>query len=110
MRRRLREYWREFRHAPPGDRFRSRYRRRKRDRQNGESQWSRPLLILAALLCMGIAVPLMVIPGPAVLFWALAGFLIAGESAAAAKWLDLTELTGRQLINRWKARRVAKRR
>ena len=109
MRRRLREYWREFRHAPPGDRFRSRYRRRERERLNGESQWSRPLLILGALLCMGIATPLMILPGPAIFFWALAGFLVAGESTTAAKWLDLTELTGRQWINRWKRRRSQRR-
>lgn len=54
---------------------------------------------------MAIAVPLMIIPGPAILFWLLAGFLIAGESGTVAKWLDRSELAARRLWNHWKKKR-----
>lgn len=105
MQRRLRAIWLEFRDAPPGDRFRTRHRRRQAQRQRGEPQWSRALLLLGALACMAIAVPLMIFPGPAVLFWLLAGFLIAGESGTIAKWLDRGELAARTHWNRWRRKR-----
>ena len=47
----------------------------------------------------------MIIPGPAILFWLLAGFLIAGESGTIAKGLDRSELAVRTLWNRWKRKR-----
>ena len=105
MKKRVWRFWREFRHAPPGDRFRTRFRRRQAQRERGEPQWSQALLQFGALLCMAIAVPLMIIPGPAILFWLLAGFLIAGESGTIAKGLDRSELAVRTLWNRWKRKR-----
>ena len=105
---RLRKFWREFRNAPPGDRFRTRHRRRQAQHQRGESSWSRALVLLGALGCMAIAVPLMIIPGPAILFWLLAGFLVAGESGSVAKWLDRSELAARTVWNRWRKKRRRK--
>ena len=100
MRHRLRHYWHEFSTAAPGQRFRERYARRERERRAGGSQWSRALLIGIALLCILIALPLMILPGPAVLFYALAGFLVAGESAWMAALFDRTELLLRRLFKR----------
>lgn len=105
MRRRLRHYWSQFRRAEPGQRFRDRYRRREQERRNGGSQWSRILLLALAVIFILIAIPLMVLPGPAVVFFALAGFLVAGESAWTAALFDRTELLLRRLFKRLRRER-----
>ncbi len=105
MRRRLRHYWQEFRHAEPGQRFRARYRRRERERRAEGSQWSRILLLALAVICILIGIPLMILPGPAVVFFALAGFLIAGESGWVATLLDNGELLMRRLFRHLRSRR-----
>ncbi len=102
MRHRLRHYWHEFRDAQPGQRFRQRYHRREVERAKGGAQWSRLLLIALACLCILIAIPLMVLPGPAVVFYALAGFLVAGESGWVATFMDRGELQLRRLLNRFR--------
>ena len=100
MRNRLRHYWQEFKSAAPGERFHERFERRERERALEGFQWSRVLLISLALLCILIAIPLMILPGPAVLFYALAGFLLAGESSWLARGLDRTELWLRRIFKR----------
>ncbi len=100
MPRRLRELWREFRRAEPGQRFRARFRRRAAERAAGSSQWSRIILIAIALLSIVVAIPLMILPGPATLFYLLAGFLLAGESSWVAALLDHGELLARRLGRR----------
>lgn len=99
---RLRRTWQEFRNAPPGSRFRQRYTRRTEERAQGESQWSRPLLLAAAVVNILIAIPLMVLPGPAILFYLIAGFLIAGESIWVARIMDRLELSVRRILRRWR--------
>lgn len=103
--RRLRDFWREFREAEPGNRFRDRYRRRAKQRARGERGLGRPVIIGLAIICCLIAIPLALTPGPAFLFWGLAGFLIAGESAWAARTLDWIELKGREWWRDWRRRR-----
>jgi len=102
MARSARSFWREFRDAAPGERFRNRYRRRAEQRARGETQLSRPLIIVLALLSCLVAIPLMFTPGPAIIFWGLAGFLISGESAWLARTLDWGELRCREW---WRERR-----
>lgn len=100
-----RKFWREFRDAAPGERFRNRYRRRAEQRARGETQLSRPLIIFLALLCCLVAIPLMLTPGPAIVFWGLAGFLISGESAWLARTLDWSELRVRERWKQWRSRK-----
>ena len=100
MRNRLRHYWQEFKSAAPGERFHERFQRRARERALEGFQWSRILLIGLAFVCILIAIPLMVLPGPAVLFYAIAGFLIAGESSWMAALLDRAELWLRRVFQR----------
>lgn len=102
---RVRKFWREFREAEPGNRFRDRYRRRAEQRARGERILGQPVILGLAVLCCLIAMPLMITPGPAVLFWGLAGFLVAGESARAARSLDWLELKCRELWRDWRKRR-----
>ena len=104
--RRLKTFWQEFRDAAPGNRFRDRYRRRRDQRHRGQTQLSRPIIVVLALLCCIVAIPLMITPGPAFVFWGLAAFLIAGESAWAARMLDWIELKGREWWGDWRRSRA----
>lgn len=98
-------WWRHLRTAPPGARFETYYHTRAAARLRGESRWSRPLRLAAAALAVLIAIPLMVLPGPAVLFWGIAALLLAGESRFLARQLDRTELALRRLWSRLRRRR-----
>ncbi len=104
--RRIKTFWREFREASPGERFRNRYRSRAKKRARGEKLLGRPLILGLAGLSVLIALPLMVMPGPAVVFWGLAGFLLAGESAWVARSLDWLELKVLERWRDWRRRRA----
>ena len=98
-------WWHEIRAAPAGRRFYTYYQTREKRRQRGEAPaWNRPLRLIAALACLVIAIPLMILPGPAVLFYAIAGLLIAGESAWTARLFDRTEILARRLWSRLRKR------
>lgn len=103
MSRRVRKIWREFRASEPGQRFQDRYARRHAERQAGEPWWHGPRTYAVAALFVLIAIPLMFTPGPAIVFWALAAFLIAGESRWLARLLDRGELAIRRLWQRWRS-------
>lgn len=105
MSNRLKRWWREIRRGKPGQRFQTYYKIREKRRRAGESRWSRPLRLLGSLVCIAIALPLMILPGPAVLFYALAGLLLAGESAVIARLLDRGESFFHRLWHRWQARK-----
>lgn len=98
-------WWRHLRAAPPGRRFESYYASRAASRLRAQSRWSRPLRLAGAALAVLIAVPLMVLPGPAVLFWGIATLLLADESRLLARQLDRAELALRRLWSRLRRRR-----
>ncbi|MCF3652305.1 hypothetical protein [Synoicihabitans lomoniglobus] len=106
FRARMREHWQEFRTAEPGHRFQERFDRRARERANGGSQLSRILIIGFALVCLAIAIPLMILPGPAILFYLLSGFLLAGESGWIASGMDRLEKLLRRIFKRPGRRRL----
>jgi|GEM_PF-442235 len=83
--------WKAFKEAPPGQRFAQHYRRSRNAREKG-SAWARPLRWLLALVCFAIGVVLVFIPGPAILFFAVAGLLAASDSQAVARALDRLEI------------------
>ena len=101
----LRQVWTEFRAAPPGRRFRARYQRRTDTTLKGSRFWARCFAIIGAMICPVIAIPLLILPGPAIVFFTLAGLLLAGESRFFAALCDYVEL----LIHTW-IRRLQKRR
>jgi hypothetical protein len=98
---RLRQSWRRLRRAKPGRRFRD-YHERAQRRPNGAV--TRVVRLVGALVALAIAIVLTVLPGPAVVFYFLAGMLIAADSALAARWLDRTEAGLRGLWRRWRRR------
>jgi len=66
------------------------------------------VVILGAVISLGIAVLLSVLPGPAFVFYGLAAALLAIESLWVASALDRGELALRRRLTRfqsWRARR-----
>lgn len=92
----FRDQWRELKRSRPGQRFQNRYHRA---RQNKSSAGKRIAWIAAAVVCIAIGIVLMVIPGPAILFFLAAGGVLATESLAVARALDWSELRLRGLLN-----------
>jgi hypothetical protein len=93
----FREHWRDLQRGRPGRRFQARYERSKQE--NGRSgPAKRILLICLAVVFLAIAVVLMVMPGPAFVFFILAGALIATESKAVARVMDWAEVRIRSVL------------
>jgi hypothetical protein len=91
----FREHWRDLKRGRPGSRFEDRYERaRRRERAAGK----RIILLAAGIGCFAIGVVLSVIPGPAILFFMLAGGLLASESRFVARAMDWSELKLRKLV------------
>lgn len=101
----LRQTWSNFRDARPGHRFRTRYRQRNQNSTAGGRLFRRLSTLAAALVCLIIAIPLIILPGPAIVFFALTGFLLAGESRFMAALFDYLELLARSWIRRWQRRK-----
>jgi hypothetical protein len=105
---RLRKKWRGFEALPAGKRFQTIY-----EQQRGAPAWVKPVVIAGAVISFGIGVLLSVLPGPAFVFYGLAGALLAVESLWVARALDNGELAARRRITRfrkWRAKRRAARR
>lgn len=103
VRSKLRNKWHEFRALPAGERFQTVH-----EQQKDAPAWVKPVVIVAALVSFAIAVLLSVLPGPAFVFYGLAGALVALESQWVARGLDRAELRVRAWItrfHRWRDRR-----
>ena len=87
----LKQQWHGLQRSSPGHRFQNRYAsaRRQRDRV---PTWQRILQLGLAMVLVAAGVVFVFIPGPAILFFALAGAMLASESRAVARGLDWTEL------------------
>ena len=100
---RLETFWKRLRKLPPGERFESIHRE-----QRNRSPAVKAALFGIALLSFAGGLVLMFIPGPAVLFFALAGALLATQSLWVARRLDQGEVWGRRAVasvRRWRRRR-----
>ena len=95
----LKKKWREVKALPPGKRFQTVHRR-----QSGAPAWVKPVVFAGALIAFAIGVLLTILPGPAVVFYALAGALAAIESAWVARRLDRGEVALRALVTRVRKR------
>jgi xanthosine utilization system XapX-like protein len=92
----------KMREDRPGERFKNEHRRaEKRGLRQG---WMRVALLAGALVCILIGVVLVFIPGPAFVFFILAGALVAIQWWPAAKALDRAEKKVWPVWHRIKAR------
>jgi uncharacterized protein (TIGR02611 family) len=99
----FREHWRDLKRGRPGRRFQDRYERARHDeRRSGLVQ--RFALIVVGLVCIVIGLVLSVMPGPAILFFFVAGGLLATESRWIARVMDWFEVKVRQVVA-WAKRR-----
>src|SRR5215216_5431766 len=91
--------WKALRRARPGRRFQDRY-----EASRGESHKvtivGRIVRWALALVAVAIGIVLVFIPGPAFVFFILAGGLLASESRHVARACDWTELKVRAFA-RW---------
>ena len=104
---RAKRTWQELKGSPAGHRFEM-HHRRERERHGGSSPLRRAISLVAAIASIGIGVVLVFIPGPAILFFAIAAALLAAQSLAVARALDWTELEARaawRALRRWYGRR-----
>jgi len=104
LRANLRRRWRAFKALPPGERF-----ERFHEQQKDAPAWVKPVMIVSALVSVAVGVVLVLIPGPAFVFFGIAGALLATQSAHVARALDHAEVWGRSLMararDRWAAMR-----
>ncbi|PTY06239.1 hypothetical protein DB347_12390 [Opitutaceae bacterium EW11] len=103
MFRSIKRSWAELKQSEPGRRFQDRYRRGKTSR--AQSGWRRVLRLGLAIVCLGIGVVLVFIPGPAFVFFIVAGGLLASESLRVARFMDWCETKIRTLWARLRHRR-----
>ena len=97
---RLKKQWAEFKRSRPGSRFRDRYERRKR---SPTTWWVRLIEIGLAIVMVLLGIFFAVAPGPASVFFFLAGGLLASESKTVARLMDWIEMKSRA-IGAWARR------
>ena len=101
--------WRRLKHAPPGERFQAFNERQQRHARGP----IKALYLGGALVALAVGVVLIFIPGPAFVFFILAGALLAAQSRWVARHLDDLEVAGRKTATRahaWWRRTRGKRR
>src|SRR5689334_24935477 len=94
---RLKHRWRAFKRLEPGKRFQTQYREH-RESEAGRSPVRRVLYALAGVVAFVVGVVLVFVPGPAVLFFLIAGGLFAVQSLWVARALDWSELRARAAV------------
>ena len=103
---RLKDQWKTLKRLEPGQRFQTAYRQH-RQSEAGKSPVRRVLHALAGVVSLAIGVVLVFIPGPAILFFLIAGGLFAMQSLWVARALDWSELRIRAAISKirkWRSR------
>ena len=91
--------WKVLRGSRPGRRFQDRYESARRTK-DGRSLFGRIVRLVLSLVALAVGVVLMFIPGPAIVFFFIAGSLLAAESLAVARLLDWAEVKLRKLATR----------
>src|SRR5687767_11804866 len=99
MLRRLNALWKRLEALESGERFQTLHR----------EQQDKPPALKATYLGVAVAsflagVVFIFIPGPAVLFFAFSGALLATQSSRVARALDVAELRGRKALDPIRAR------
>ena len=90
----LKKQWQTLKLAQPGKRFAQRYKagQEARKRAGPGFKLLRFVRIVIALGSIAVGIVLVFIPGPAILFFLIAGSLLAAESMTIARFLDWVEV------------------
>ena len=102
---RLKHQWKTLKRLEPGQRFQTAHRQHRQSA--GKSPVRRVLYAVAGVVSLAIGVVLVFIPGPAILFFLIAGGLFAMQSLWVARALDWSELRIRAAISairKWRSR------
>lgn len=87
----VRDHWRDLKQGRPGHRFQDRYEHAQR-KKRGPGAGKRVARLAASIVLLAIGLVLTFIPGPAILFFFLAGGLLATESRVVARAMDWIEV------------------
>ena len=88
--------WQRLKRSPPGERFEA-FNERQQKRARGPIK---ALYLGGAIVSLAVGVVLVFIPGPAFVFFILAGALLAAQSRWVARRLDRLEVIGRETATR----------
>lgn len=104
MRHSIKQRWQALTAGQPGRRFVNRYEAAREARRGGSwgHRLTRLLALVVALAAFAVGLILAFIPGPAIVFFLLAGSLLAAESRGLARLLDWGEVRLRALWKRGK--------
>ena len=102
----LKQRWRRFAAAPPGQRFQAHFQRRQQTRPR---ELHRKILAVGGgILVMGAGLFFMLAPGPGILIFLVGALLVAEESLAAARLMDGADGRAQRLaarvLARWRGR------
>ena len=100
----LKGEWRNLRRGRPGHRFRDHYRRAAHERRTGWYWLKRLGKFAVALVAVVVGLAEILFPGPAILFFSIAGSLLATESRTVAELMDWSEVKIRALARFARAR------
>ena len=101
----LKKQWQTLKRGKPGERFIQRYEAGQKAKKSAGPGFKllRVVRILVALGAVVVGIILVFIPGPAILFFLIAGSLLAAESRTIARFLDWAELKLRAVFS-WLSR------
>lgn len=92
----LRQLWKDFKSARPGERFQNIHKKSQKQKRGPiDRRWA--LMILGVLLTL-VGLFFLVAPGPGFIFLAPGLALLAAESLTLARWLDWLEPKLRQVL------------
>lgn len=97
--------WNKLKRGKPGQRFQDRYRAQRRD-PRGRTLLRRLVRVMLALAFTAIGIVLAFIPGPAILFFLLAGAMLASDWRWMARLLDWLEVKlragAKRVASKWR--------
>lgn len=95
----LHKKWHWLPAGQPGHRFRNRYYQHQKSR-SGRGIFSMVLRLLLSAGAAAVGFVLVFIPGPAIVFFLIAGALLAADWLPVARLLDWAEVRGRRIWKR----------
>jgi len=98
------QHWQRFKSFEPGHRFQTRYHRRRRRHERGQtSKYGRTFYLVGGLVLIVAGFLFLPTPGPSYIIIVVGLWMLAGESLTLARFFDRAEVSLRKLGRRLKA-------